>query len=249
MCARMLKANARNVIGNYCKWIATGMILTLTGCSLASATPSPSSSSKTSSEPVSSLVTFQLQEATIAQMQDAMKSGALSSVELTALYLNRVYAYDASGIRLNSIPVLNPDVLKEAAQADQLRAQGIKTGPLQGIPYTVKDSYKVKGLTVASGSPAFKNLMAKDDAFTVEKIRKSGGVLIGKTNMPPMAAGGMQRGVYGRAESPYNPNYLAAAWYSGSSNGSGVSTAATSLPSVWGRKRYPLEDHQHLTMV
>ncbi|KAF6560076.1 amidase [Paenibacillus sp. EKM202P] len=227
MRARTLKASTRNVIGSYYKWIAAGMIVTLTGCSLASAAPSPSlSSSSKTSEPTSSLVTFQLQEATIAQMQDAMKSGALSSVELTAMYLNRVYAYDSSGIQLNSIPVLNPDVLKEAAQADQQRAQGINTGPLQGIPYTVKDSYKVKGLTVASGSPAFKNLMAKDDAFTVEKIRKSGGVLIGKTNMPPMAAGGMQRGVYGRAESPYNPDYLAAAWYSGSSNGSGVSTAA-----------------------
>lgn len=195
MCGRMIKANTRNVIGSYCKWIAAGMILTFTGCSLASAAPSPSSS-ETNSEPASSLITFQLQEATIAQMQDAMKSGALSSVELTAMYLNRVYAYDSSGIRLNSIPVLNPDVLKEAAQADQLRAQGIKTGPLQGIPYTVKDSYKVKGLTVASGSPAFKNLMAKDDAFTVEKIRKTGGVLIGKTNMPPMAAGNAKRGLW-----------------------------------------------------
>jgi len=173
-----------------------------------------------------SLVTFQLQEATIAQMQEAMNSGALSSVELTAMYLNRVYAYDANGIKLNSIPVLNPNVLEEAAKADQLRTQGISTGPLQGIPYTVKDSYKVKGLTVASGSPAFKDLTAKDDAFTVQKIRESGGVLIGKTNMPPMAAGGMQRGVYGRAESPYNKDYLAAAWFSGSSNGSGVSTAA-----------------------
>jgi amidase len=52
-------------------------------------------------------------------------------------------------------------------------------------------------------------------------------VLIGLTNMPPMANGGMQRGVYGRAESPYNPAYLAAAYVSGSSNGSGVSTATS----------------------
>ncbi|MBB3111345.1 amidase [Paenibacillus phyllosphaerae] len=208
----------------YPRWIAAGMVLALAGGSIGYAANTSPGANKPSVAPA--LVTFQLQEATIAQMQEAMKSGALSSVELTAMYLNRVYAYDANGIKLNSIPVLNPDALAEAAKADELRAKGILSGPLQGIPYTVKDSYKVKGLTVASGSPAFKNLTAKDDAYTVEKIRESGGVLIGKTNMPPMAAGGMQRGVYGRAESPYNKDYLAAAWFSGSSNGSGVSTAA-----------------------
>lgn len=248
MCGRMIKANTRNVIGSYCKWIAAGMILTFTGCSLASAAPSPSSS-ETNSEPASSLITFQLQEATIAQMQDAMKSGALSSVELTAMYLNRVYAYDSSGIRLNSIPVLNPDVLKEAAQADQLRAQGIKTGPLQGIPYTVKDSYKVKGLTVASGSPAFKNLMAKDDAFTVEKIRKTGGVLIGKTNMPPMAAGECKEGFM----AVLKVRTIQIIWLQPGTLAPLTDLASqqppTSLPSVWGKKRYLLEDHQHLTMV
>ncbi len=51
-------------------------------------------------------------------------------------------------------------------------------------------------------------------------------MLLGKTNMPPLANGGMQRGVYGRAESPYNAEFLTAAWASGSSNGSGTSTAA-----------------------
>ncbi|MCW3792663.1 amidase [Paenibacillus sp. LS1] len=202
------------------KWVTASIILSLMGVSTGYA-DSPVTSKKTAA-----LFTFELQEATIDQMQDAMKSGALSSVELTALYLNRVFAYDTNGIQLNSIPVLNPNVFKEAAEADRMRVHGITTGALQGIPYTVKDSYQVKGLTVASGSPAFKNLTAKYDAFTVEKIRESGGVLIGKTNMPPMAAGGMQRGVYGRAESPYNKDYLAAAWFSGSSNGSGVSTAA-----------------------
>jgi Asp-tRNA(Asn)/Glu-tRNA(Gln) amidotransferase A subunit family amidase len=52
-------------------------------------------------------------------------------------------------------------------------------------------------------------------------------VLIGKTNMPPMAAGGVQRGLYGRAESLYNSSYLTAAFSSGSSNGAATSTAAS----------------------
>jgi amidase len=91
----------------------------------------------------------------------------------------------------------------------------------------VKDSYKMAGMTVAAGSPAFENLVANEDAFTVAKIKEAGGVILGRTNMPPMAAGGMQRGVYGRAESPYNAEYLTAAFASGSSNGSATAAAAS----------------------
>lgn len=83
------------------------------------------------------------------------------------------------------------------------------------------------GMTVAAGSPAFRDLVANEDAFTVSCIKNAGGVILGRTNMPPMAAGGMQRGVYGRAESPYNAEYLTAAFASGSSNGSATATAAS----------------------
>ena len=69
--------------------------------------------------------------------------------------------------------------------------------------------------------------MAQRDSFVVERLRAAGAVLIGLTNMPPMANGGMQRGVYGRAESPYNADYLTAPFASGSSNGSGTATAAS----------------------
>ncbi|KIW63757.1 hypothetical protein, variant [Phialophora macrospora] len=82
-------------------------------------------------------------------------------------------------------------------------------------------------MTVASGSEAFENLIANEDAFTVKVLREAGAVLLGRTNMCPMAYGGMLRGVYGRAESPYNKDYLPAAFGSGSSNGSGVSVAAS----------------------
>ena len=69
--------------------------------------------------------------------------------------------------------------------------------------------------------------MAQHDAFVIERLRDAGAILIGLTNMPPMANGGMQRGLYGRAESPYNADYLTAAFGSGSSNGSGTATAAS----------------------
>ncbi len=60
---------------------------------------------------------------------------------------------------------------------------------MDGIPYTAKDSYLVKGLTAASGSPAFAKLVAYRDAFTIERLRAAGAICLGKTNMPPMANG------------------------------------------------------------
>ena len=166
-------------------------------------------------------------EATLAEIQAALESRALTSVELVALYLNRIARFDRRGPRLNAVPVLNPNVFDEAAEADRLRAAGQILGPLHGIPFTVKDSFKVKGLTVAAGSPAFAELIANEDAAGVAALRRAGAIVLGKTNMPPMAIGGVQRGLYGRAESPYNPDYLAAAWHSGSSSGSGVAVAAS----------------------
>ncbi|KAK7419298.1 hypothetical protein QQX98_003450 [Neonectria punicea] len=82
-------------------------------------------------------------------------------------------------------------------------------------------------LPVAAGSPAFQNLTASEDAFTVSQLRSGGALALGKTNMPPMANGGMQRGLYGRADSPYNRAFLTAAMGSGSSNGCGSSTTAS----------------------
>jgi len=171
--------------------------------------------------------TFTLAEASIDDIRKALDSGALSSVELSVLYLNRIDAYDLRGIKLNAVPVLNDKVLDDAAAADRLRAEGRTDLSLLGVPYTIKDSYKAKGMTLAAGSPAFAKLIANEDAFTVGRLRQAGAVLVGRTNMPPLAAGGMQRGVYGRAESPYNGDYLTAAWNSGSSNGSGTATAAS----------------------
>ncbi|MDQ0662210.1 amidase [Arthrobacter ulcerisalmonis] len=170
---------------------------------------------------------FDVVEASIAQLRHALGSGQVTSEELVRLYLERIEKYDSSGIRLNALVIMNPEAIAEAQGSDRRRAAGFTLGPLDGIPYTAKDSYQVRGLTVAAGSPAFKDLVAQRDAFTIERLRAGGAVLIGLTNMPPMANGGMQRGVYGRAESPYNAEYLTAAFASGSSNGSGTATAAS----------------------
>ena len=172
---------------------------------------------------------IEVTEVSIAQLRDALASGETTAVELVQAYLARIDAYDGpdTTTRLNALVVRNPDALKEAEASDARRANGQTLGPLDGIPYTAKDSYLVKGLTAASGSPAFADLIAYRDAFTVERLRAAGAICLGKTNMPPMANGGMQRGVYGRAESPYNGDYLTAPFASGSSNGAGTATAAS----------------------
>ncbi|MGW9402760.1 amidase [Arthrobacter sp. NPDC055585] len=170
---------------------------------------------------------FDVVEAGIAELRDALESGKTTSEELVAAYQARIEAYDRSGPMLNSVVVENPEVLAEARASDARRARGETLGPLDGIPYTAKNSFKVRGLTVAAGSPAFADLVAQEDAFTIGRLREAGAVLIGLTNMPPMANGGMQRGLYGRAESPYNAGFLTSAFASGSSNGSGTATAAS----------------------
>ena len=172
---------------------------------------------------------IEVTEVSIAQLRAALESGETTAVELALAYLARIDAYDGpdTTTRLNALVVRNPEALKEAEASDARRANGQTLGPLDGIPYTAKDSYLVKGLTAASGSPAFADLVAYRDAFTVERLRAAGAICLGKTNMPPMANGGMQRGVYGRAESPYNGDYLTAPFASGSSNGAGTATAAS----------------------
>ena len=169
-------------------------------------------------------MTFEVREASIAELRNAMADGRVTAVGLLEAYLARIAAYDGD---LHAIVVRNPDALADAAAADARRAAGDGLGPLDGIPYTVKDSYQARGLTVAAGSPAFADLVAQRDSFVVERLRAAGAVLIGLTNMPPMANGGMQRGLYGRAESPYSADYLTAPFASGSSNGSGTATAAS----------------------
>ncbi|KAF5979591.1 hypothetical protein FBULB1_5666 [Fusarium bulbicola] len=137
--------------------------------------------------------TLKLSDASISDLKQLLDTRAITSVELVALYLHRIGKYDCRGPCLNSITLINPDVFTEAQASDDHRASGKPPRPLEGIPFTVKDSYKVKGMTVAAASPAFVKLEATSDAAIVELLRKAGAVVLGKTNMPPMADGGCQR--------------------------------------------------------
>ncbi|CAG8273322.1 unnamed protein product [Penicillium olsonii] len=168
-----------------------------------------------------------LVNASVRDLVHALDIGAVTSVQLVSCYLNRIGYFDCRGPSLNSMCVLNLKALEEAQESDDYRAGGRPPRPLEGIPFTVKDSFMIKDLTVAAGSPAFVDLVSSQDAAVVTMLRNAGAVVIGKTNMPAMADGGPQRGLYGRAESPYNLKYSTTAYASGSSNGCGTSTAAS----------------------
>lgn len=169
---------------------------------------------------------FNIVEADIESHLDALASGTTTSVALVTSYLNRIATYDIAG-NINAFTLFNDKVYVEAAASDARRAQRLPLRPLEGIPYTIKDSYKYSGLSITNGSPGLKGVMSSEDSTLAKRLRDAGAVLLGKTNMPPMAAGGMQRGLYGRAESPYNPKYLTAAFSSGSSNGAASSLASS----------------------
>ena len=136
---------------------------------------------------------FDVVEASIAELRSALDTGETTAVELVDAYLARIAAFDAPGTAtaLNAVVVANPEAHAEAAASDARRARGATLGPLDGIPYTAKDSYLVQGLTAAAGSPAFAGLVAQHDAFTIERLRAGGAICLGLTNMPPMAGGGI----------------------------------------------------------
>jgi amidase len=179
-------------------------------------------------------------ELDIATLRERLAAGDVTAADLAREALARIAALDEDGPRLGAVPVVSPALLDDAAALDAAAldeaaaaAAAVATGPapaargpLHGIPFTVKDSFAATGLTLAAGSPAFAELVARRDAVVVERLRAAGALLVGKTNMPPMAIGGGQGGLYGRTRSPYAPEWLAAAWHSGSSIGSGVSVAA-----------------------
>src|ERR1700761_6430720 len=110
-------------------------------------------------------------DASVSDILSALSSRHITSVELVVRYIRRISTYDAAGIKLSAIPILNTSVFEEAAASDARRAMGNPPRPLEGIPFLVKDNIKVKGITVAAGSPAFENLVATDDATCVKQLR------------------------------------------------------------------------------
>jgi amidase len=130
---------------------------------------------------------FEVEEATIANVHDAMKAGRLTCVALVGLYLKRIEAYDKNGPAINSIVLINPDAEKRAAELDRQFAQSGLTGPLHCVPMIVKDNFETKGLQTSNGALAFAGYIPDQDAFLVKRAKDAGAIVLAKSNMAEWA--------------------------------------------------------------
>jgi amidase len=115
----------------------------------------------------------------------AIRDGSVSSFELTQHILSRIEEYNA---KLNAIVTLTADeALTRAKHADEALAQGDIWGPFHGVPCTVKDTYWTKGVRTTAGAPFLSDFVPAEDAVVVERLKRAGVVILGKTNVPFMA--------------------------------------------------------------
>jgi len=169
---------------------------------------------------------FDVDEATVADLQSAMASGGLTSLGLTETYLARIEAVDPT---LRSVLETNPDALEIADAMDAERRSGSVRGPLQGIPVLVKDNIDTADrMKTTAGSFALGDVKAARDAFVVGQLRDAGAVILGKANLSEWAnfrstrssSGWSARG--GQCRNPYDVDRSPC----GSSSGSGVAVSA-----------------------
>ena len=161
-----------------------------------------------------------LQTATVTQLQAAMASGRLTSRALTKQYVERIRAYDEP---TNSIRVLSPTALAEAALRDRERKAGKVRGPLHGIPVLLKDNIGTRTVPTTAGSIALEGNVPKVEAHATAQLRAAGAVILGKTNLSEFAnwmAIGMPNGYSSLGGQVLNAYALGDP--SGSSSGSGV---------------------------
>jgi amidase len=127
---------------------------------------------------------FKAVESSIADMQQAMAKGSLTSRELVQQYLARIAFYDK---KLNAVMTVNPNALREAEERDRERAQGKLRGPLHGIPIAVKDNIHTTDMPTTGGALAFEGFVPPYEATVVKNLREAGAVIIAKTGMTELA--------------------------------------------------------------
>src|ERR1043165_3969507 len=134
--------------------------------------------------PVAQPHAFSVVEATIPEMQRALASGRVSSVELVRQYLARIGTYDSV---LHAVLAVNPNALAEAERLDRERAQGRIRGPLHGIPIALKDNVHTTMMPTTGGALAFEHFIPPYEATLVTNLRAAGAVIIAKTGMTELA--------------------------------------------------------------
>jgi amidase len=164
-------------------------------------------------------------ESTAREMAAAIRGRHISARELLELHLQRI---DERNGDLNAIVALDVDRAREgAAAADEHLASGAPIGPLHGLPFAVKDTHAVAGWRTTYGSTIFAEHVPSTDELLVERIRRAGVVLLGRTNTPEFAAGSHTfNRVYGTTRNPVDPSRSAG----GSSGGAAAALASGMVP-------------------
>jgi len=157
----------------------------------------------------------------IAQM---IREKKVSSVDVVKACYARI---DEVNPKINAVVTLCRErALAEAQLADEALAAAKVLGPLHGVPFTIKDSFDTEGVVSTGGTLGRKDYIPGKDATVVARLRKAGGILLGKTNTPEFTLGGGARGTYnlifGQTHNAYNAGYTP----SGSSGGAGAIVAA-----------------------
>lgn len=165
---------------------------------------------------------------TATQAANEIKSGNLTSTELTSALLEQAEKH----FDLNIFITLDREgALSRAAEIDALYSAGQTDGALFGVPVALKDNIHAAGMKNTAGTPALANFMPSVNAPTVQSLLDAGAVVIGKTNMHELAFGITSDNTeYGRVGNPYKPTHTAG----GSSGGSGAALAARMVPLALG---------------
>jgi Asp-tRNA(Asn)/Glu-tRNA(Gln) amidotransferase A subunit family amidase len=168
---------------------------------------------------------FPIEEATIAQIETALRAKTITCHALVAQYLARIDAHDKKGAALNAIVLVNSKALEAADDLDRRLAQSGPVGPLHCVPVLVKDNYETIDMPTTAGSLSLKDMMTGKDAFVVKRLRDAGAVMIAKSNMAEFAFSPVETVnsiLPGYTRNPYDTSRVTA----GSSGGSAAGTAA-----------------------
>ena len=149
---------------------------------------------------------YEIEEATIDGIHEAMRSGETTSAALVDAYRARIEAIDRNGPQLNSVLGMNERAAERAAELDaELTRTGELAGPLHGIPVLVKDCVETSEIPTTFGSEAIKDYTPAHDAVTVRKLREAGAVILGKTTLPDFATSWFSySSVSGETKNPYD---------------------------------------------
>lgn len=154
----------------------------------------------------------------VLQLGKLLRSGLVTSLQLTEMYLARLKRYDPA---LEFVVTLTEDLAREqAARADEDMRSGLDRGPLHGIPYGIKDLFSVRGYRTTWGAEPFRERVIEYNASVVDRLEGAGAVLLAKLATGRLASGDDWFG--GRTRNPWNPDWGAG----GSSAGPGAATAA-----------------------